>query len=269
MIVGQVSEAALNSPASIIGIGHAVPAIIGADGELFEVTPTQVGLPLNAIAMTLREQFNLPVFWENDAFCSAAYEANGPYAEKRCVFYATFGFGVGGGLVVEGDVFRGAFNQASNIGALIPETGPRPSLTDLSAHLKRELGDLSMATLSKMWEDRDVLLSAWINDRGPRLSLPLSAVVQFFNPDAIVIGGFFPHEIIEALCAFVDLSGYDVAGRKPLRKPQLEVSRALGPLATAEAAAFLPVSARLLGKASIAASGRTRLANSPVAFVGS
>ncbi|SHN08865.1 Sugar kinase of the NBD/HSP70 family, may contain an N-terminal HTH domain [Roseibium suaedae] len=253
-IIFEVARAMENSPSPIIGIGHAVPAIVGEGGELFEVTPTQVGLPLVDIAKGLRSRFKLPVYWENDAFCSAAYMANGAYAAKRCVFYTTFGFGVGGGAVVKGEVFRGAFNQAANIGALIPETGPRPSLTDLARHLGCELETLSLEHLSALYAERDGKLLDWIADRGPRLSEPFSAAIQFFNPDAIVVGGFLPREILSALCAEVTLTGYDISGRRPLTKPVLEVAGLVGPLATAEAASFLPVAQNLLGqKALIAA----------------
>ncbi|MBX5010579.1 hypothetical protein [Rhizobium lentis] len=101
----------------------------------------------------------------------------------------------GGGLVTKDAVFRGAFNQASNIGALIPETGPRPSLSDLARHLGCRLDELSEDFLSALFQGGDARLIDWIDDRGERLSKPLATVVQLFNPDAIVVGGFFPRAI--------------------------------------------------------------------------
>ncbi|MGO6723094.1 hypothetical protein ACC717_09470 [Rhizobium ruizarguesonis] len=100
---------------------------------------------------------------------------------------------------------------------------------------------LSEDHLLELYEAGD--LDTWIADRGPRL--PQAA--QFFNPDAIIIGGIFPKEIRQALVDLAVLDVYDVAGRRALTKPPIEVSRLLGPLGTAEAASLLPVSARLLG----------------------
>ncbi|MBX5083084.1 hypothetical protein HJB56_09950 [Rhizobium lentis] len=58
----------------------------------------------------------------------------------------------GGGLVTKDAVIRGAFNQASNIGALIPETGPRPNLSDLARHLGCRLDELSEDFLSALFQ---------------------------------------------------------------------------------------------------------------------
>ncbi|WP_312361813.1 MULTISPECIES: ROK family transcriptional regulator [Rhizobium/Agrobacterium group] len=255
-IIRDVENAARSSDVPLIGIGYAVPAIIADDGRLFEVTPTQATLPLSEIVSAIRSRFKLPVFWENDAFCSATYEANGAFADRRCVFYTALGFGVGGGVTFNGSVFRGAYNQAANIGGLIPETGPRPSLTDLAKYLDCELEDLSQERLSELFDAKDTELSAWIKDRGTRMSEPLSASVQFFNPDAILIGGFFPRAILEAICTNIRLDVYDVAGRRPLTRPTVEVSRTLGPQGTAEAASFLPTAALILGQKAFPATGK-------------
>lgn len=159
-------------------------------------------------------------------------------------------------MTFNGSVFRGAYNQAANIGGLIPETGPRPSLTDLAKYLDCELEDLSQERLSELFDAKDTELSAWIKDRGTRMSEPLSASVQFFNPDAILIGGFFPRAILEAICTNIRLDVYDVAGRRPLTRPTVEVSRTLGPQGTAEAASFLPTAALILGQKAFPATGK-------------
>jgi predicted NBD/HSP70 family sugar kinase len=242
-----ISEA----PAAVLGIGLAVPAIVDDHGNLFEVTPTQAWLPFADIATAIRSRFNLPVYWENDAYCQAAYEANGPHAHRRCVFYISFGFGVGGGMVVDGTIFRGAFNQAANIGALIPETGPRPSLTDLAKYLDRPMEQLLEHDLLAMLRSRDSALLNWIADRGKRMSDPLSAAIQFFNPDALVIGGFFPREMLAAICEYVDLGRYDIIIRRPVTKPALQLSILSGPSGIAEAAAHLPIAYQLLGRQTI------------------
>ncbi|SCY90992.1 ROK family transcriptional regulator [Rhizobium sp. NFACC06-2] len=252
-IVREVENAIRSSRVPVIGIGYAVPAIIADDGELFEVTPTQATLPISGIVSAIRSRFQMPVFWENDAFCSATYEANSAFSDRRCVFYTALGFGVGGGVTFNGSVFRGAYNQAANIGGLIPETGPRPSLTDLAKYLNYELRDLSYERLSELFAAKDRKLSTWIEDRGARMSQPLSASVQFFNPDAILIGGFFPRAILEAICANISLDVYDVTGRRPLTRPIVQVSRSLGPQGTAEAASFLPIAALILGQKALSA----------------
>lgn len=256
LILADLQDLVAGSPVPVLGVGHAVPAMVDDRGTLFEVTPTQASLPLAAIARAVRSRLALPVYWENDAFCVAAYEANGPHAERHCVFYLSLGFGVGGGMAVDGTVFRGAYNQAANIGALIPETGPRPSLPDLARHLGRPMADLSDEVLTGLMRAADPGLLAWIDDRGRRLSWPLAAAVQFLNPDAMVVGGFFPAEVLAALCARIDLGVHDIPARRPLTKPALSVASLRGPAGIAEAAALMPIAARLLGQRILTAAPR-------------
>lgn len=246
-ILDVVSDLIESAPAPVIGIGQAVPALVHENGSLFEISPPQLGIPFQEIAVSLIETFQLPVYWENSSYCIAGFEAHKPEAGRRCVFYVTFDNGIGGGLVNDGKIFRGAHNQAANIGSLIPETGPRPNLPDLAKHLGCPVERLTMDYLAELFKRKDPLLLDWIQDRGNRLSQPLSAVVQLYNPDTIVLGGSLPFEILTALCEQIDLSIYDVPNRRSLIKPSLTTTRLLGPSGLANAAAILPVGAELMG----------------------
>ncbi|WP_246716362.1 ROK family protein [Martelella soudanensis] len=246
-VVSDIGELLAASEAPVIGIGQSVPAIVRDDGSLFEIVPSQAGLPLMEIASAIRTTFGLPHFWENAAYCAAGYEAHKPDGNRRCVFHLTLDYGVGGGLVMDGRIFRGAYNQAANIGALIPETGPRPNLTDLARHLAVPVERLDERFIANLHAGGDPALLEWIGDRGHRLSEPLSSVVQLFNPDTIVIGGFLPRSVLEALLGAVTLDAHDIANRRPVLKPALCVSELLGPQGFAQAAALLPIGAQLMG----------------------
>lgn len=246
--VGDLIE---NAPAPVIGIGQAVPAIVRENGTLFEISPRQFSIPFQDIAALLRETFELPVYWENAAYCIAGFEAHKPESGRRCVFHLTLDSGIGGGLVIDGKIFRGAYNQAANFGALIPETGPRPNLPDLAQHLGCPIERLTMDYLIKLFKGQDAVLVDWIKDRGNRLSQPLSAVVQLYNPDTIVLGGSLPFEILSALCAQINLGFYDLPTRRSLIKPSLTATELLGPSGLANAAAILPVGAELMGLSAV------------------
>jgi len=87
--------------------------------------PGWEGLPLE---QDLRERFGLPVIVENDASAAA-------YGEYCCgagrgyenVLLLTLGTGIGGGLVLEGKLYRGSRGFAGEIGhiPLMPHDGPR------------------------------------------------------------------------------------------------------------------------------------------------
>ncbi|QND51308.1 ROK family transcriptional regulator [Phyllobacterium sp. 628] len=250
-ILNDIQAMIDNSTIPVLGIGLAVPAIVTENGELFEVTPAQRTLPYGEMARQLGSSLSLPVYLDNGAYCMANYEAHRPQSESKCLLYVTLDFGVGGGLAWNNQVFRGAFNQAANIGSLTPETGPRPNLIDLAQYLGRPLQQLTLEELERLKSIKDVALLEWINDRGALLSNSFSVAVQLYNPDTIVVGGFFPASILEALVSQINLDVHDIPGRRPLTKPKIRVTPLIGALGLAEAAALLPVSARLLGEKAV------------------
>ena len=74
-------------------------------------------LPLREL---LTERAGLPVYVENDASCAALAEAfrDGHMAVPHLVMF-TIGTGVGGGLVLNGRLYRGATGAASEVGHTI------------------------------------------------------------------------------------------------------------------------------------------------------
>ena len=252
----DIGTAIADSPAPLLGIGIAVPAIVAEDGELFEVTPSQRGLPLRQMAAEIAEKFEVPVYWDSGAHCVAYYEAHRPLASSECLFHLTMDYGVGGGLVWKGQLFRGASNQAANFGALVPETGPRPSLVDLSRHLVEPLEDLTLDRIEELWISGHAGLRDWTEERGKGLSLPLASVVQLFNPDTVLIGGFFPRQVLNGLMEQIDLGALDIANRRPLVKPVMRLTDLVGAPGRAQAASLLPIAARLLGQKAISPPNR-------------
>ena len=97
-----------------VGIG--VPSLIEfATGRI----RSSVNIPLRDVPLRelLTERLGLPVFVENDASCAALAEA---FHEGRMVcphlVMFTVGTGVGGGLVLNGRLYRGATGAAAEVG---------------------------------------------------------------------------------------------------------------------------------------------------------
>lgn len=229
----------------LAGIGLWIPALLDRAGQVLEVTPSQRGIDYHGYRAFLEARFGAEVWFENQPH--ACYEAMRPSDLGPVVFLLLLDFGVGGSLIEDMRVFRGGHGHAVNIGALLPDSGPRASMTDLAAHLGTQPDALGERRLAAMMAERDPRLMAWIDDRGQGLSEPLSIVVQLFNPTAIVVGGMFPRALYEALLERVDLGHYDHPGRAPLPKPALHVASVVGPDAMAVASAAVPIARRLGG----------------------
>jgi glucokinase len=116
-LVGQLIaaiEQARTPDTQAVGIG--VPSLIEfATGRI----RSSVNIPLKDVPLRelMTERVGLPVYVENDASCAALAEAfrDGHMAVPHLVMF-TVGTGVGGGLVLNGRLFRGATGAASEVG---------------------------------------------------------------------------------------------------------------------------------------------------------
>src|SRR3954452_7794653 len=112
-------------------IGVGVPSQIDfATGTVVE----NVNIPLEGVPLRdeLKNRFGVPVFVDNDANGAALAEAQ--WVERgpaRHLVMLTLGTGVGGGVIIDGNVFRGATGLGAELGHMVIEADGRkcPGLT--------------------------------------------------------------------------------------------------------------------------------------------
>ncbi len=101
----------------IAGIGVAAPGPLdNREGVLYSPPnlPTWQAVPLRAI---LRQQFHCPVFVENDANAAALGEyLFGAGQGSRDMIYLTVSTGIGGGVIVNGQILEGVNGTAAELG---------------------------------------------------------------------------------------------------------------------------------------------------------
>lgn len=206
MLEGTARSA--NAHISGIGIGSTGPVdpLTGAFGEVNFFPDWKGENPVRDLA----KSFQVKVAMENDADAAALGEAGwGAGKNKQRLLYVTVGTGIGTGLLVDGQLYRGVDGSHPEVGHhLIDPSGPLcacgfhgcweslaagPAMTAWlekeapSGYLHRD--DLSakrifeLATAGDEWAGRAV-------DREIRyLGLGLANLVTLFTPDAIVLGG--------------------------------------------------------------------------------
>ena len=115
--------------------GHTAPVVgVGMPGSLSPTTglvrnANSVWLNGRPLADDLGRLLERPVRFENDANCFALSEArDGAGRGRRLVFGAILGTGTGGGIVLDGQVWRGG-NAIGVSGDITPCRGPGPAST--------------------------------------------------------------------------------------------------------------------------------------------
>jgi N-acetylglucosamine repressor len=155
----------------------------------------------------MRRSLDIPIFLENDARAGTYVEllnSNGEYGESLvCV---SVGLGIGTGVAINHEVYRGAFYGAVNLAhATIDHDGPLcrcgnrgcwealASITALSEELARRDGkyaDLAFSDVLNLYQEGDPVISEVLfNYTGYWLGVGIANVLQAFNPEQLIIQG--------------------------------------------------------------------------------
>jgi glucokinase len=210
-IVRAVEDLRARHP-SIAAVGVGMPGFVDFEkGLVINLTNVRgwVEVPLKKI---LEKKIGLPVWVDNDANCMAIAEWKcGAGRGFRHVLFVSLGTGVGGGVIANGQMIRGAcygageFGQSSidyqglsgnygNLGALEKYVGNREITA--SAHaayaavgILKSLDDCSPAALAAAAHQGDLIASDQWNEIGRKLATAVMNGCWLLNPEAIVIGG--------------------------------------------------------------------------------
>lgn len=195
------------SPSSVgIGFGGPVDRKTGKISLSFHIE----GWVNFDLVQWLQSIIKVPVFIENDGNVAALGEARqGAGKEYGHVFYVTLGSGVGGGLVVDGQVYHGAIPGEAEIGHIRLDRNGRTMESSCSGWsvdkkvreaIRREpegiLGQLAKGAISgeakfikPALEQGDLQAEQILHETGEDIAFGLSHVVHLFHPEVIVLGG--------------------------------------------------------------------------------
>lgn len=179
-----------------IGIG--VPGPILYEKGIIIEAPNLPGWKRVNIKKILEKEFKIPVFVDNDANCAALAEAwfgAGKFA--RNFIYMTVSTGIGGGIIIDKKIYRGATGSAGEFGHMkIEAHGPKcgcgkhgclEALASGSA-LKRKTG-VEALSLELAARQGDKKAQQAIQEIAHYLAIGISNLVNIFNPEMVIIGG--------------------------------------------------------------------------------
>ena len=206
-ITSMLREAAQKASTEISGIG------IGSTGWVYPFTG-EFGdvdfLPLwkgcNPVA-DLGRAFGVPVALENDGDAAALGEAGwGAGRGKRRLIYVTVGTGIGGGIILDGQLYRGVDRSHPEVGHhVIDASGPACTCgfrgcwealatgPAMAAWYKSNVGgdgrDLGAKEIFQLARAGDAFARRAVERETHYLGLGLANLIGLFVPDMIVLGG--------------------------------------------------------------------------------
>lgn len=203
MLVVEMVESVEATMQEVLAVGVGVPAPVDvATGRISAVGMLR-GWDGFAVPEELERRLGVRCHIDNDANLGALAEVRlGSARGRRHVVYLRASHGVGGGLVLDGEVFHGRSGTAGEIGHMtIEENGPicrcgnRGCLETLVgapvllSMLAASHGSLTLRDVITRAHDGDPGCRRVIHDAGRHLGVAAASVCNLFDPELVVIGG--------------------------------------------------------------------------------
>ena len=203
-LVDEIVEAVENARSpSTVAVGVGVPSVVEfATGRV--KWSVNVKLADVALRTILEARLGLPVIVDNDTNCAALAEAcDGSRIVVRNLVMFSVGTGVGGGLVLDGRLYRGAGGAAelghTLIGARLEDGAPPRGAFPQEGSLESLASGSALDVLAgRGARGPDVVAAARTGDAhargllellGERLGVGIANAINTFDPDEVVIGG--------------------------------------------------------------------------------
>lgn len=218
IFMGAVEEA-LGAAPHVEAVGFGIPALVEWETG---VSRWCNHLPLDDVRFRdlMSERLGLPVVVDNDGNASVLAEARaGAGRGWRHVVMVSLGTGIGTGLYLNGEVYRGAAGLGAELGHIVLDIdgmecpgacpgrgcfetlvsgnaigreGERIARDQPDTQLGRRLAagrEITGGIVTELAHDGDTAARSALEEVGRRLGYGLVGVVNLFNPQVIVIGG--------------------------------------------------------------------------------
>ena len=209
-IVALAEECRNNVSSELVqlrALGIAAAALVSAETGTVLSSPNLPQLNGVDLAGMLQKRLSMPVILENDANAAAVAEHwLGAAAGVQNAIMITLGTGVGGGLILNGELFRGSCGTAGEIGHINVDLNgvacgcgsfgcieQYASATGI-VRMAREAGiglkgDFSSFDVYNAAVAGDAIARATFQRMASYLGTVLAGLVNVLNPDIIVVGG--------------------------------------------------------------------------------
>lgn len=219
LVVDAVEEARAAAPSQPQAVGFGIPCLIDQERGMAVMA---VNLPLADVPFRelMAERLGLPVVLDNDANAAALAEHRfGAARGARNAVMLTIGTGIGGGLILDGALFRGSTGAGAELGHVTVDLdGPRcqgncpnrgcleavasgTALAHEARRLAEERPDSALGSalaggreitgllVTELAHDGDAAARSAVELIGRRLGVGIASFVNVFNPEVVVVGG--------------------------------------------------------------------------------
>lgn len=198
----------------LVAVGIGAPGPLDWDTGVIHEAPNLPGWNEVPLAARIADAIGLPTFLENDANAAALAENQYGVAQgSKNMLYITVSTGVGGGLILDGELWHGAYGSAGEFGHMtvdfdgpLCDCGNRGCIEaiaagpDIAGWVAKQIaegrssslsgqGDLSGRDVVEAAQEGDALAVSALERAGRAVGFGVVNVAHLVNLDTVVIGG--------------------------------------------------------------------------------
>ncbi len=244
-IIGEMKG---HAQSTVDAIGLCAPGLANAANTCIECMPGRLpGLENFDWSQAVGES----VFVLNDAHAALKAEAAfGAGKGMKHIIFLTLGSGVGGGILIDGQLYQGMSQMAGHFGHTTVDSSTHSrDVTNMPGSIEEAIGNISVAARSYgKYESTFKLLEAykrgdhfatwlWL-DSVRKLAVSIASSINIISPEAVIIGGGIAQagdSLLKPLEEFLALYEWRPGGKKtPLMRAQFsDMAGAIGAAASA------------------------------------
>ena len=223
-IIDQLLADVGEGTAPLVGIGIGLPGPVNRTLGCVVSPPIMPGWDRYPVRDEVATRFGVPCFVDNDVNVMALGEARaGGARESESFLFVKIGTGIGAGLVIEGELYRGFKGSAGDIGHIgidgettrcscgnrgclevvagggaigrkgreLAERGESPLLAEIAQRLAAQdpPAEMSAVEVGQAAAQGDTAALELVIESGRHVGSVLAKLVNFFNPEMVVLGG--------------------------------------------------------------------------------
>src|SRR3954452_1037233 len=218
IMVDAVEEARAAAP-DVAAVGFGIPSLVRFETGVSEWS---THLPLEGVPFRdlMSERLGLPVWVDNDSNAALLAEHRaGAARDARHAVLLALGTGIGGALLLDGRIYRGAVGFGGELGHMVIDidgpdcqggcpgrgclevlasgtsigvAGQAAARSEPGSELGRRLAagrEISGALVTELAHGGDPVARSALAEVGRRLGAGIVSVVNVFNPEVVVVGG--------------------------------------------------------------------------------
>lgn len=198
IMIHAIMDEMPNSKYGIVGIAIGVPGIVDKEGTVL-LAPNLGWKSIN-IKEEIEAEFNVPVCIENEANAGAYGEKQfGAGQDCQNILYVSAGIGIGVGIIINGELYKGQSGFSGEIGHMIININGKPcrcgskGCWEVYASENALLSmtnnkDATLESLIQSADDKDENTIRLFEQIGYYLGYGINNIINSFNPGMVIIG---------------------------------------------------------------------------------